>query len=181
MYAKKDASFMMPAADGTYRIRVDFNTNKITILGNYPKQVYLIGSNGEFKPNEASETIAMSETEGVYKATVNFKNLYFSVLTQLGTTEDDWTGIEPYRYGGGAAKINRTNELNRTDEAFCITETGSYDVTIDLRNMTSCSTAQHTFPSIPMLFICTVSTEISQPTRAKPLNGVRWKVFTPAG
>lgn len=136
MYAKKDASFMMPAADGTYRIRVDFNTNKITILGNFPKQVYLIGSNGEFKPNEASETIAMSETEGVYKATVNFENLYFSVLTQLGTTEDDWTGIEPYRYGGGAAKINRTNRLNRTEQTFTIPEKGSYDVTIDLRNMT---------------------------------------------
>lgn len=110
MYAKKDASFMMPAADGTYRIRVDFNTNKITILGNFPKQVYLIGSNGEFKPNEASETIAMSETEGVYKATVNFEDLYFFVLTQLGTTKDDWTGIEPYRYGGGTAKINRTTD-----------------------------------------------------------------------
>ena len=136
MYAKKDASFMVPAADGTYRIRVDFNTNKITILGNFPKQVYLIGSNGEFKPNEASETIAMSETEGVYKATVNFEDLYFFVLTQLGTTENDWTGIEPYRYGGGTAKINRTNRLNRTEQTFTIPEKGSYDVTIDLRNMT---------------------------------------------
>lgn len=78
----------------------------------------------------------MSETDGVYKATVNFESLYFSVLTQLGATDDDWTGIVPYRYGGGVAKINRENNLTLTDVAFSITETGTYDVTIDLRNMT---------------------------------------------
>ena len=135
-YPQRDASFMVPTANGTYRIRVDFNNSKVTLLGNFPTQVYLIGSKGEFLPNVASETIAMSETEGVYKATVNFESLYFSVLTQLGATDDDWTGIEPYRYGGGAVKINRENNLTLTDEAFSITETGTYDVTIDLRNMT---------------------------------------------
>lgn len=89
IYSQRDASFKVPTADGTYRIRVDFNNNKVTLLGNFPSQVYLIGSNGGFLPNVASETIAMSETEGVYKATVNFESLYFAVLTQLGATEDD--------------------------------------------------------------------------------------------
>lgn len=132
----RDASFKVPTAGGTYRIRVDVNASEVTLIGNFPPQVYLIGSNGEFLPNVASETIAMSETEGVYKATVNFDDLYFSVLTKLGATEDDWTGIEPYRYGGGVAKINRENQLALTDEAFSIPETGTYDVTVDLRNMT---------------------------------------------
>ena len=136
IYPQADASFMVPTANDTYRIRVDFNNSKVTLIGNFPTQVYLIGSKGEFLPNVASETIAMSETEGVYKATVNFDNLYFSVLTKLAATEDDWTGIEPYRYGGGVAKINRENHLALTDEAFSIPETGTYDVTIDLRNMT---------------------------------------------
>jgi len=87
IHPQRDASFKVPTADDTYRIRVDFNNSKITLLGNFPSQVYLIGSKGEFLPNVASETIAMSETDGVYKATVNFESLYFSVLTQLGATE----------------------------------------------------------------------------------------------
>ena len=49
MVKGRDASYNV-AADGTYRMRVDFNAMTVTLLGTYPDELYIWGSDGVYNP-----------------------------------------------------------------------------------------------------------------------------------
>lgn len=134
MVKGRDASYNV-AADGTYRMRVDFNAMTVTLLGTYPDELYIWGSDGVYNPTLASATLPKSETDGVYKATVDFTSCYFNILKQLGTDPTDFDALAPYRYGGGKVVINRDKVMTLTEESFHIAKPGTYDVTVDLRTM----------------------------------------------
>ena len=136
MIKGKDRSFKVPTAATTYRMRVDFNAMTVTLIGNFPDELYVWGSDGVYNPTLASATLPKTETDGVYKATVDFTSCYFNILTQLGTDPNDYEAILPYRYGGGKVVINRDKAMTLTEQSFHIATPGTYDVTVDLRTMT---------------------------------------------
>ena len=136
MIEGKDASFKVPTDATTYRMRVDFNALTVTLLGNFPDELYVWGSDGVYDPTLASAKLPKTETDGVYKATVDFTSCYFNILTQLGTDPTDFGAILPYRYGGGKVIINGDKTMTLTEESFHIAAPGTYDVTVDLRTMT---------------------------------------------
>ena len=81
MVKGRDASFKVPVAGTTYRMRIDFNTLTVTLLGDFPDKLYVWGSNGVFDPTLSAATLPKTETDGVYKATVDFTSCYFNILT----------------------------------------------------------------------------------------------------
>ena len=121
---KMDASFQVPG-EGTYRLRVDFNAMTVTMLGTYPSSLYVLGSKGNFEPT-GEEPLPMTETKGVYKATIEFTNTKFSIISSENSKQ----------LGGGRVLINRDNDIAYNDSYFSITKPGKYEVTVDLRNMT---------------------------------------------
>ena len=125
MVFQKDASFKVPG-EGTYRLRVDFNAMTVTMLGTYPSSLYVLGSKGNFEPTIGEEPLPMTETEGVYKATIEFTNTKFSIISSENSKQ----------LGGGRVLINRDNDIAYNDSYFSITKPGTYEVTVDLRNMT---------------------------------------------
>lgn len=125
MVFQKDASFKVPG-EGTYRLRVDFNAMTVTMLGTYPSSLYVLGSKGNFEPTIGEESLPMTETEGVYKATIEFTNTKFSIISSENSKQ----------LGGGRVLINRDNDIAYNDSYFSITKPGTYEVTVDLRNMT---------------------------------------------
>ena len=54
MVKGRDASFKVPVAGTTYRMRIDFNTLTVTLLGDFPDKLYVWGSNGVFDPDRKS-------------------------------------------------------------------------------------------------------------------------------
>ena len=124
MVFQKDASFKVPG-EGTYRLRVDFNAMTVTMLGTYPSSLYVLGSKGNFEPT-GEEPLPMTETKGVYKATIEFTNTRFSIISSENSKQ----------LGGGRVLINRDNDIAYNDSYFSITKPGTYEVTVDLRNMT---------------------------------------------
>ena len=124
MVFQKDASFKVPG-EGTYRLRVDFNAMTVTMLGTYPSSLYVLGSKGNFEPT-GEEPLPMTETKGVYKATIEFTNTKFSIISSENSKQ----------LGGGRVLINRDNDIAYNDSYFSITKPGTYEVTVDLRNMT---------------------------------------------
>lgn len=125
MVFQKDASFKVPG-EGTYRLRVDFNAMTVTMLGTYPSSLYVLGSKGNFEPTIGEEPLPMTETKGVYKATIEFTNTRFSIISSENSKQ----------LGGGRVLINRDNDIAYNDSYFSITKPGTYEVTVDLRNMT---------------------------------------------
>lgn len=123
MVFQKDASFKVPG-EGTYRLRVDFNAMTVTMLGTYPSSLYVLGSKGN-EPT-GKEPLPMTETEGVYKATIEFTNTKFSIISSENSKQ----------LGGGRVLINRDNDIAYNNSYFSITKPGTYEVTVDLRNMT---------------------------------------------
>ena len=123
MVFQKDASFKVPG-EGTYRLRVDFNAKTVTMLGTYPSSLYVLGSKGNEPTGE--EPLPMTETEGVYKATIEFTNTKFSIISSENSKQ----------LGGGRVLINRDNDIAYNDSYFSITKPGTYEVTVDLRYMT---------------------------------------------
>ena len=121
---KMETSFQVPG-EGTYRLRVDFNAMTVTMLGTYPSSLYVLGSKGNFEPT-VEEPLPMTETEGVYKATIEFTNTKFSIISSENSKQ----------LGGGRVLINRDNDIAYNDSYFSITKPGTYEVTVDLRNMT---------------------------------------------
>lgn len=122
---KMETSFQVPG-EGTYRLRVDFNAMTVTMLGTYPSSLYVLGSKGNFEPTIGEESLPMTETEGVYKATIEFTNTKFSIISSENSKQ----------LGGGRVLINRDNDIAYNDSYFSITKPGTYEVTVDLRNMT---------------------------------------------
>ena len=125
MVFQKDASFKVPG-EGTYRLRVDFNAMTVTMLGTYPSSLYVLGSKGNIEPTIGEEPLPMTETKGVYKATIEFTNTKFSIISSENSKQ----------LGGGRVLINRDNDIAYNDSYFSITKPGTYEVTVDLRNMT---------------------------------------------
>ena len=125
MVFQKDASFQVPG-EGTYRLRVDFNAMTVTMLGTYPSSLYVLGSKGNFEPTIGEESLPMTETKGVYKATIEFTNTKFSIISSENSKQ----------LGGGRVLINRDNDIAYNDSYFSITKPGTYEVTVDLRYMT---------------------------------------------
>lgn len=125
MVFQKDASFQVPG-EGTYHLRVDFNAMTVTMLGTYPSSLYVLGSKGNFEPTIGKESLPMTETDGVYKATIEFTNTKFSIISSENSKQ----------LGGGRVLINRDNDIAYNDSYFSITKPGTYEVTVDLRNMT---------------------------------------------
>lgn len=125
MVFQKDASFQVPG-EGTYHLRVDFNAMTVTMLGTYPSSLYVLGSKGNFEPTIGEEPLPMTETEGVYKATIEFTNTRFSIISSENSKQ----------LGGGRVLINRDNDIAYNDSCFSITKPGTYEVTVDLRYMT---------------------------------------------
>lgn len=125
MVSQKDASFQVPG-EGTYRLRVDFNAMTVTMLGTYPSSLYVLGSKGNFEPTIGEEPLPMTETEGIYKATIEFTNTRFSIISSENSKQ----------LGGGRVLINRDNDIAYNDSYFSITKPGTYEVTVDLRYMT---------------------------------------------
>lgn len=125
MVFQKDASFQVPG-EGTYRLRVDFNAMTVTMLGTYPSSLYVLGSKGNFEPTIGKESLPMTETDGVYKATIEFTNTKFSIISSENSKQ----------LGGGRVLINRDNDIAYNNSYFSITKPGTYEVTVDLRNMT---------------------------------------------
>lgn len=121
---KMETSFQVPG-EGTYSLRVDFNAMTVTMLGTYPSSLYVLGSKGNFEPT-VEEPLPMTETEGVYKATIEFTNTKFSIISSENSKQ----------LGGGRVLINRDNDIAYNDSYFSITKPGTYEVTVDLRNMT---------------------------------------------
>lgn len=125
MVFQKDASFKVPG-EGTYRLHVDFNAMTVTMLGTYPSSLYVLGSKGNFEPTIGEDPLPMTETKGVYKATIEFTNTKFSIISSENSKQ----------LGGGRVLINRDNDIAYNDSYFSITKPGTYEVTVDLRNMT---------------------------------------------
>lgn len=125
MFFQKETSFQVPG-EGTYRLHVDFNAMTVTMLGTYPSSLYVLGSKGNFEPTIGEESLPMTETEGVYKATIEFTNTKFSIISSENSKQ----------LGGGRVLINRDNDIAYNDSYFSITKPGTYEVTVDLRNMT---------------------------------------------
>ena len=93
MIKGKDRSFKVPTVATTYRMRVDFNAMTVTLIGNFPDELYVWGSDGVYDPTHASAILPKTETDGVYKAKVDFTLCYFNILTQLGTDPTDYDGL----------------------------------------------------------------------------------------
>lgn len=125
MFFQRETSFQVPG-EGTYRLRVDFNAMTVTMLGTYPSSLYVLGSKGNFEPTIGEESLPMTETKGVYKATIEFTNTKFSIISSENSKQ----------LGGGRVLINRDNDIAYNDSYFSITKPGTYEVTVDLRNMT---------------------------------------------
>lgn len=124
MFSPTETSFQVPG-EGTYRLRVDFKAMTVTMLGTYPSSLYVLGSKGNFEPT-GKESLPMTETEGVYKATIEFTNTKFSIISSENSKQ----------LGGGRVLINRDNDIAYNNSYFSITKPGTYEVTVDLRNMT---------------------------------------------
>ena len=129
MVFQKDASFQVPG-EGTFRLRVDFNAMTVTMLGTYPSSLYVLGSKGNFEPTIGEEPLPMTETEGVYKATIEFTNTIFSIISS------EYSASQINSFGGGKVIINRDKNIERSESYFSITKPGTYEVTVDLRYMT---------------------------------------------
>ncbi len=59
MVKGRDASFKVPVAGTTYRMRIDFNNLTVTLLGDFPDKLYVWGSNGVFDPTLPAATLPL--------------------------------------------------------------------------------------------------------------------------
>lgn len=83
-------------------------------------------------PTLSAATLPKTETDGVYKATVDFTHATSTFSPSSAPTPTD-EAILPYRYGGGKVVINRDKAMTLTEQSFHIATPGTYDVTVDLR------------------------------------------------
>ena len=115
MVFQKDASFQVPG-EGTFRLRVDFNAMTVTMLGTYPSSLYVLGSKGNFEPTIGEEPLPMTETEGVYKATIEFTNTRFSIISSENSKQLGG-GNKSMDFGKSRAKLVEESKATFKDVA----------------------------------------------------------------
>lgn len=131
---------------GTYAVTVDMN--ELTILlydGDYsvdiPTQAYLFGNDGVWDPTaSAGELTETEEGSGIFTGTLEATANYFAIITELGTSSDDWTTVNASRYGpatsGTTISVGETLEMTYGVDSSWYIETGTYIVTVDFNEMT---------------------------------------------
>ncbi len=124
----KGEGAMKVALDGIYDITVDLNAMTITLAGeiSYPEHVYAIGNLAESSWDTTKSIELATVEDGVYEGQVTLVDSgdgssYFSIVTALGTTSDDWTTVNASARFGAA----ENNAAIALDEAKAIGSTGS--------------------------------------------------------
>lgn len=121
---------------GTYDVTLDLNRMSLLFRkAGEPTPLYMISRQTEWMPDKGIE-FKQTDKEGVYlleQADFENDNNSFTLTTALS---DDWTLIEPYRYGNYTAlEPNRTKHFKQSTESFASCRPGTYDVTVDMNTM----------------------------------------------
>ena len=138
MFNPSDISFMVPFTNETYRIRVDFNAGQVTLLGEFPDELYIIGSDAVWVASVPAAVLSKTAAEGVYEGSVVFTNSWnygFLVASKIG----DWGIISQNRYTSSVCplRMNRFNPLEKGNGSsnIMVPYLGTFEVTVDLKNM----------------------------------------------
>ena len=101
-------------------------------------QIYLIGSDGTWKPDHASATLSETATAGVYEAEVTFTGNYFAVVKNLASAGDwDTLNSAENRFAASNFSVGKECNLDQTGDVSSKLETpGKYKVTVNLNSMT---------------------------------------------
>lgn len=117
-------------------VTVDAAEEIIISSDEYPAALYMIGSATDWDPETGT---AMEKHEnGIYKGIIDGP-CNFSFVTTL---DDDWEVVNAGRYGFSKEDDNKSIELNKSytlvkgEGAINVPFDGTFDVTVDLKNMT---------------------------------------------
>ena len=131
---------------GTYAVTVDMNELTILLYDDsysvdIPTQAYLFGNDGVWDPTaSAGDLTETEEGSGIFTGTLEATANYFAIITELGTSSDDWTTVNASRYGpatsGTTISVGETLEMTYGVDSSWYIETGTYIVTVDFNEMT---------------------------------------------
>lgn len=131
---------------GTYAVTVDMNELTILLYDasfsvDIPTQAYLLGNDGVWDPSTAAATLTETEEgSGIFTGTLEATANYFTIITELGESSDDWTTVNANRYGPSTdattISAGETLEMSYGSSTSWYVETGTYTVTVDFNELT---------------------------------------------
>ena len=110
---------------------------------NFPAAIYMVGHNGAWDP---ANPLEIAGEYGVYTMEgVEFTNAEF----KLSTSKGDWNAFNANCYDATSTiTIGEAATLKKGDQNIKIAATGTYDVTIDLENMTITLVGKVEYPEV---------------------------------
>lgn len=131
----------------TYLVTVDLRNNKLYILDEtyladdeYPKELYILGSDNVFQPYVPSAILPATEEEPyIYKGKINVESGKVILLRRLGET---WGFVNDERLGVYEA-IEKNIELHKEMPLFrlpsdIMIENGEHELVVNLKDFTIC-------------------------------------------
>ncbi len=145
---KDGANIVLPwAGEWTITVAGDLSTlTATTSTPNpaFPATVYMVGFNGAWDP---ANPLEIAGENGVYTVEgVEFTNIEFKISTSKGDWDDFNAGA--YDATSNPIAIGEAVALKKGDQNIKISATGTYDVTIDLENLTITLTAKIEYPEV---------------------------------
>lgn len=122
------------ADTGTHHVTVNLNDMTITMKGEYPEHIYILGSDGNWATDKASATLDRVPDTDTYKANVDFTaNSYFAFFTTISDKANDWEYINAKRWAHkGEIEPNALVYTTSDNEPTSfIKRAGTYEVTFN--------------------------------------------------
>lgn len=122
------------ADTGTHHVTVNLNDMTITMKGEYPEHIYILGSDGNWATDKASATLDRVPDTDTYKANVDFTaDSYFAFFTTISDKADDWDLLNSNRWAhNGEIEPNALVYATSDNEPTSfIKRSGTYEVTFN--------------------------------------------------
>lgn len=125
------------ADTGTHHVTVNLNDMTITMKGEYPEHIYILGSDDIWATDKASATLDRVPDTDTYKANVDFTTgSYFAFFTTISDKANDWEYLNANRwaYKGEIEPNNLVYATSDNEPTSFIKRAGTYEVTFNYAN-----------------------------------------------
>ncbi|MGM9833738.1 MAG: DUF6383 domain-containing protein [Candidatus Limisoma sp.] len=130
-------AFSLPRESGEVVVPAARRYSVAMSSDSYPAELYLMSDHTGWKANTGIKLT--KESNGIYKGTIE-GNCWFALTAFLGDTEDDWEVANALRYAHNTNKevmLNTPAAIEEVaDGSMHIAADGTFNLTVDLQNMT---------------------------------------------
>ncbi|MGM9801654.1 MAG: DUF6383 domain-containing protein [Candidatus Limisoma sp.] len=130
-------AFSLPRESGEVVVPAAKKYNVSMSSDKYPAELFLMSDHTGWKANVGIKLT--KEANGIYKGTLE-GNCWFAFTAILGETEDDWEAVNSLRYAHSTNKevmLNTPAAIEEVaDGSMHIAAEGTFNLTVDLKNMT---------------------------------------------